>query len=167
MPAAAYGAARGPEQSQDEAEDQHDDADCPQNRDLYDETDDEQDQTENDHRNLPSSIRVSDYGRLLSGGAFKRFKGRRGDERRRDMDRVVLGGLVTPRRLYHLAGSRLPDRAMHNLGTYDGELAALRPGSRPELLVRRARRDPLPTHQNALGLLDHLPGVQGTLQLVG
>ena len=48
MPAAADGMAHRPEEDEDEADDQHDDADRPEDGDFGDEADDEQDKTEND-----------------------------------------------------------------------------------------------------------------------
>src|ERR1700733_13987760 len=52
VPATANGASRCSEENQDEADDQHDDADRPEDRDLRDEADNEQDKSENDHRSL-------------------------------------------------------------------------------------------------------------------
>ena len=49
VPAAAHRVAQGAEQPQDRADDEHDDADGPQNRDVCDETDDQQDDAEDDH----------------------------------------------------------------------------------------------------------------------
>ncbi len=52
MPAAANGAARRPQESQDESHNQYDDADRPEDRYRRDEADNEQDKTENDHCDL-------------------------------------------------------------------------------------------------------------------
>jgi hypothetical protein len=52
MPAAAHGVPHRPEEGEDEADDQHDDADRPEDGDLRNKTDDEQDKPENYHRNL-------------------------------------------------------------------------------------------------------------------
>src|SRR6185437_7044586 len=55
----------------------------------------------------------------------------------------------------------------HNLSADRGELAALGPGPRPQLLVRGARRYALRAYEDSLSLLYHLPRFQCALQLAG
>src|SRR5580704_15009377 len=62
---------------------------------------------------------------------------------------------------------RLARGSLHDVRADRGELAALGPGLRPELLVCRPRRDPSGADQHPLGLLNDLPGVECGLQLRG